>query len=85
MRREDTMIRPQAVDVKPLDDYKLKILFNNGEMRIYDAKPLIKGDWFGELKDKKVFNTVRIAGLSVEWSGGQDVCPDDLYYSSVPV
>ncbi len=79
------MIRPQAVDVKPLDDYKLKILFNNGEMRIYDAKPLIKGDWFGELKDKKVFNTVRIAGLSVEWSGGQDVCPDDLYYSSVPV
>lgn len=79
------MIRPQAVDVKPLDDYKLKILFNNGEMRIYDAKPLIKGDWFGELKDKKVFDTVRIAGLSVEWSGGQDVCPDDLYYSSVPV
>ena len=85
MRREGTMIRPQAVDVKPLDDYKLKILFNNGEMRIYDAKPLIKGDWFGELKDKKVFDTVRIAGLSVEWSGGQDVCPDDLYYSSVPV
>lgn len=46
---------------------------------------MIKGDWFGKLKDMKVFDTVRIAGLSVEWSGGQDVCPDDLYYSSVPV
>ena len=79
------MIRPKAVDVKPMDGYRLFVVFDNGEEKIYDAKPLIKGDWFGQLKDTKVFNTVDIAGLSVEWSGGQDVCPDDLYYSSTPV
>ena len=50
-----------------------------------DVKPLIKGDWFGELIDKNIFNTVHIAGLSVEWVNGQDVCPDDLYYSSIPL
>ena len=57
----------------------------SGPVMVYDAKPLIKGEWFGQLKDTKVFNTVHIVGLSVEWSGGQDVCPDDLYYSSTPV
>ena len=46
-------------------------------------KPLIRGDWFGKLKDMNVFNTVHIGGISVEWEEGQDVCPDDLYYNSV--
>ena len=79
------MIRPKAVDVKPMEGYKLFVVFDNGEQKIYDAKPLIRGDWFGQLEDIKVFNTVHVAGLSVEWAGGQDVCPDDLYYSSVSV
>ena len=78
-------MRPKAVCVQPMENYKLLVTFDNGEQRIYDAKPLIKGDWFGKLKDLKTFNTVHIAGLSVEWADGQDVCPDDLYYSSVPV
>lgn len=79
------MIRPKAIDVKPMEGYKLFVVFDNGEQKIYDAKPLIRGDWFGQLEDVKMFNTVHVAGLSVEWAGGQDICPDDLYYSSVSV
>lgn len=79
------MIRPKAVDVIPLEEYRLLVTFDNGEKKIYDAKPLIKGELFGKLHDIEEFNTVHVAGLSVEWSGGQDVCPDDLYYSSIPV
>jgi hypothetical protein len=78
-------MRPKAINVKPTDDYQLIVTFDNGEVKMYDTKPLIKGNWYGELKDKNVFNTVHIAGLSVEWENGQDVCPDDLYYSSVPI
>ena len=78
-------MRPRAIEVCPLDNYRLYIRFDNGEIRIYDAKPLIKGDWFGQLKDPDIFKTVHIAGLSVEWEDGQDICPDDLYYSSVPI
>lgn len=77
-------MRPKAIDVKPIENYNLLVTFENGEKRIYDVKPLIKGDWFGQLKDINIFNSVRIAGLSIEWAGGQDVCPDDLYYSSIP-
>lgn len=76
---------PKATEVKPLANYKLLLKFDNGETRIYDTKPLIRGDWFGQLNDPVFFRTVHIAGLSVEWAGGQDVCPDDLYDSSIPL
>lgn len=76
---------PTAVSVKAIADYRIYVIFDNGEERIYDVKPLIQGEWFGELQDKEYFNTVRIAGLSVEWEHGQDVCPDDLYKNSVAV
>jgi hypothetical protein len=77
-------MRPKAIAVKPTEDYNLIVTFDNGEIKLYDAKPLIKGKWFGQLRDMELFNTIHIAGMSVEWEDGQDICPDDLYYSSVP-
>ena len=76
--------RPYATAVEPLENYRLLVTFENGEKRIFDVKPYIKGSWFGELNDKSKFNAVVVAGLSVEWPGGQDICPDRLYEDSVP-
>lgn len=59
-------MRPKAVTVKPLDNYKLYVGFDNGETRIYDVTPLIKGDWYGQLRNPNLFKTVHIAGLSIE-------------------
>ena len=66
-------------------DRKLRVVFDNGEVRLFDVAPLIKGSWFGELQDDEYFSQVRISGLSVQWPDGQDICPDDLYYLSVPI
>lgn len=79
------MLRPTAIDVKPLEDYKLLLGFNNGEKRIFDVKPYISGDWYGELKDVKYFNMVKPDGFTVVWPNGQDICPDELYYSGMLV
>ena len=76
------MLRPTAVSVKPLDDYLLRIEFDNGESGVFDVKPYLKGSWFGELRDETAFRTVTANGMTVEWAGGQDICPDDLYYNS---
>ena len=75
----------QAVQVEPLKNYQLRILFDNGETRIFDVKPLIRGSWMGELADEAYFKTVRIGGLSVEWPHEQDICPDQMYECSKPV
>ena len=75
---------PKIVQVTPLPDYELLLAFENGEQRVYDVKPMIKGDWMGQLKDPVLFQTVHVAGISIEWDGGQDLCPDDLYENSRP-
>ncbi len=79
------MIRPKAVNVVPQDDYCLLVTFSNDEKRVFDVKPYLDFKPFIELKNPAVFNTVKPAGLSVEWIHGQDICPDELYYNSVPV
>ena len=76
---------PRAIEVKPPEDYSLLLTFENGEQRVFDVKPYIKGSWFGQLKNPEIFNAVRIAGLSVEWRNGQDLCPNCLYEDSVLV
>ncbi|MDR0852952.1 MAG: DUF2442 domain-containing protein [Clostridiales Family XIII bacterium] len=75
-------MRPRAIEVRPIDDYRLLITFTNLEKRIFDVKPYSKFPSF-----EKVFNnfdSVHISGLSVAWENGADICPDELYYESVP-
>jgi hypothetical protein len=79
------MIRPRAVDVIPQTDYRLLITFSNNEKRIFDVKPYLDFKPFNELKKAAIFNTVKPAGLSIEWIHGQDICPDELYYNSISV
>lgn len=79
------MNRPRAIAVQALPEYQLLITFDNRERRIFDVKPYLKGSWFGELLDIPTFQSVAIGRLSVEWPGGQDICPDRLYEDSVPL
>lgn len=78
-------IRPRAVAVTPEENYMLRVTFDTGECRMFDVKPYLCGSWYGRLRDPKLFRSVRIAGLSIEWQEGQDICPDCLYEDSVPV
>lgn len=73
---------PRAIDVKPLNDYKLEIKFDNGETKIFDVKPYFKFKIFKKLVEKDEFEKVKIAGLSIEWENGADICPDELYNNS---
>jgi len=79
------MIRPKATSVVPQSDYMLIVTFNNSEKRMFDVKPYLDFKPYEELKNMELFNSVRPAGLSIEWIHGQDICPDDLYYNSVPI
>ena len=73
---------PKAIDVKALENYKLEIIFDNNEKRIFDVEPYLKNPLFQELKDKSEFEKVKIAGLSIEWENSADICPDELYNNS---
>lgn len=75
-------MRPKAIDVKPLKNYMLEVVFDNGEIKIFDVKPYLKFKLFDELEDENKFKKVKISGLSIEWENGADICPDELYNNS---
>lgn len=75
-------MRPKAIEVKPLENYILEIKFSNGETKRFDVKPYLNHKAFEELKRSEIFNSVKIAGLSIEWKNGADICPDELYNNS---
>ncbi len=77
------MAKVKPVSVTPLEDLTLLIDFSNGERRLFDVKPYINGSWYGSLADKSIFQTVHIAGNTVEWADGQDIAPHELYELSV--
>ncbi len=75
----------KVLNVKPLEDYKLLLEFVTGEKKVFDVGPYISGEWFGKLKDVNVFKTVRPCGNTIEWIGGQDIAPHELYEFSIDV
>ena len=71
-------------DVKTIDDYKLILTFEDDSVRIFDMKPLLRKGVFKELKDEKLFKTVKVSFDSIEWANGIDVDPETLYKDGVP-
>ena len=71
-------------DVKTIDDYKLILTFEDDSVRIFDMKPLLVKGVFKELKDEKLFKTVKVSFDSIEWANGIDIDPETLYEDGVP-
>ena len=76
---------PVVVNVIPQEDYSVIITFENGEIRKFDVKPYICGNWYGKLNDVDIFKTVRPCGNTIEWEDGQDIAPHELYELSVAI
>ncbi len=73
------MLRPTAIEVLPKQDHNISVTFDNGEIKLFDVKPYIKGSWYGMLEDESYFRRVSTDGFTVVWPEGQDICPDELY------
>ncbi|HEX73247.1 MAG TPA: DUF2442 domain-containing protein [Candidatus Hydrogenedentes bacterium] len=78
-------MNPRVLEVKPLKDFRLEILFSNGEVGIYDCGPLLDFGVFTELRNPDYFRQVRVALGTVAWPHEQDICPDTLYEDSVKI
>ena len=76
---------PRVRKVRPEPGHRLLLTFTNGEKKVYDVSPLLGQGVFRELKDKSAFFSVRPWHGTVQWAGGQDLCPDTLYEDSVAV
>ena len=74
----------KIVNVKPLEDYKLLITFDNNIRKIKDMKPYLKKGVFKKLSNKDFFNKVRVEFNTITWDEEIELCADSLYESSEP-
>jgi hypothetical protein len=79
-------MEPRITSVEPMQDFHLKIIYENGETKLFDVKPYIQGTYYSELAKENYFKQVRVIsdGWTVGWPNEQDMAPDDMYELSVP-
>ncbi len=68
--------------VQAIEDYKLIITFENQEERILDMVPYLAIGKFTELKEKSLFNSVKVHFDSIEWANHMDLDPEFIYQKS---
>ncbi len=62
-----------------IEDYKLRITFNNGEIRIVDFVPLMQKGICRKLQDKSYFRSFTLDPFTVDWNNEIGFAPEYLY------
>jgi hypothetical protein len=68
-----------VIDAEYLEKYKLKLKFNNDEIKEVDLKDELYGEIFEPLKDIQKFKNFFISQNTIEWDNGADFAPEFLY------
>ena len=77
--------RPAVANVHVLSDFRLRVEFDNGETRIFDAKSYIQRHKLKMLKSVGYFALAFPNGRAVEWPRGETIDLEALYDGSVAI
>lgn len=75
-------MNPRISEVATSEDYRLRLVFTNGERGVYDCSGLLNFGVFKELRDFNYFKQAKVSDGTVVWPHEQDICPDTLYLDS---
>ena len=74
-----------VVEVYPLIDFKLDLVYANGERRRFDMKHLLSMKPWDQLANPHIFERARAEYGTVVWPGEIDSAPETLYDDSTPI
>jgi hypothetical protein len=77
----DATIR-RIIALEVVNNYTLRLGFDDGVERVIDFEPILSGPLFGQLQDITLFNQVQLEPSfgTVEWPNGADIDPMLLYH-----
>ena len=73
----------EIIKAEYLDEYRLRLWFNNGKVKDVDLSDSLKGKIFVPLQDKEFFRRFSIRFNTIEWENGADFAPEYLYEKGV--
>ena len=76
-------MNPRVTEVSTIDGHLLRLLFTNGERKIFDVSPYLSYPAFRKLANPAYFSLVRPEHGTVVWPDNIDFCPDTVYLESV--
>ncbi len=76
---------PAVKSVKAIEEYRLIVEFDNGQCRVFDARPLLPIGRFRDLASPEAFAKVKVAFDTVQWDNGLDLDPEYVYERSVAI
>jgi hypothetical protein len=73
-------------EVRPLRDFRIECIFNDGSRKIADIKPFLSAEAFKPLLDPVIFSSMlRNNGYFVDWKQQEiDLSADTLWHIAVP-
>ena len=72
------------IEAAPQEDHILKVVFNDGLIKLIDIKPFIKNGVSSALLDISFFKNVKVQDGFICWENGFDFCPNFLYNYVAP-
>lgn len=71
----------RVTDFQIVNDYTLRIHFNDGTEQTVDFEPVLYGPVFGPLRNLSLFNQVTLINYAgcLEWPTGADFDPETLH------
>ncbi len=69
----------KATDVKALEGYKIKVVFEDGASGIVELFDLVQKGIFRHLLDQSEFQKVYTDGTSIAWSDELEIDADNIY------
>ena len=62
-----------------LDNYRIKLIFNNGEIKTVDLQNELNGNVYQPLHQLDYFKNFQLKYNTIEWANGADYAPEYLY------
>ena len=75
----------EVVKAEYLNEYKIKLCFNNDVIKVVDLSDSLNGEAFSPLKNTDYFKSFTVKFNTIEWENGADFAPEYLYEIGVPV
>ena len=72
-------------DVKVLDNYTLRLYFEDGSVKNFDCSEIFNDKPFQPLQDKSFFAKAHIFADTVAWSDEIDIAPEYLYEHGITI